>query len=269
MSLMNTYLSSVKKKSARGMPTFYRRGNVALRPTEGERHGPAPLLAGVGLLLSVLLICAPRDAHAVDHDAGVWLVNQVEVPLGERLSVHGMLQNRWSDEIERYERTLVRPWVSYSWPGRGHVALGYDLHEFEQPDRWEQRAWQRVAMQHPLERFRLLAHVWLEERFFQNTNDVAVRARFNAGAAVDLGHNFSATVRNELFFDLNGTSRIRNAGLGENQFVLAVSRKLPGHLVFELGYLQQYLDRRGNADVFNHFIMTGFSWRAPQLADWL
>ena len=268
MSVMNIYPSNVRKRNAGGMPAFYRWRNGALRPTTGERHWLAPLLAGVGLVLSALLVCAPRDAHAVDHDAGVWLVNQVEVPLGERLSVHGMLQNRWSDEIERYERTLVRPWVSYSWPGRGHVALGYDLHEFEQPDSWEHRAWQRVALQHPIERFRLLAHVWVEERFFQNTNDVAVRARFNAGASVDLGQDFSATLRNELFFDLNGTSRIRNAGLGENQFVFALSRKLPGHLVFELGYLQQYLDRRGNADVFNHFIMTGFSWRAPQLADW-
>lgn len=210
-----------------------------------------------------------HPAIAIDHDAGVWLVNQAVVPLGERLAVHGMLQSRWSDEVERYERTVVRPWISYAWPERGHVALGYDLHEFESPDRWEQRAWQRFAMTHPLERFDLLAHVWIEERFFQNTNDVAVRARFNVGASFDLGDDTGLLLRNEFFFDLNGTSRIRNAGFGENQLVVSLSRKLPGNLVFEVGYLQQYLDRRANADVFNHFLMTGFSWRAPQLADWL
>ncbi len=210
-----------------------------------------------------------RVSHAEDHDAGVWLVNQVAVPLGDRLSVHAMLQNRWNDEVEHYERTLVRPWISYAWPERGHVALGYDHHEFEGPDRWERRAWQRLAVQKPLERFALLAHVWLEERFFQDTDDVAVRARFNAGVSFELDADTAVVVRDEIFFDLNGTSRIRNAGLGENHLVAALSRKLPGDLVFEVGYLQQYVDRRGNADVYTHFLMTGFSWRAPQLADWL
>lgn len=223
------------------------------------------LVAGLGVALAGLA----RPSSAEDHDAGVWLANQVEVPLGERLAIHGMLQHRWTDEIERYERTLVRPWISYTWPDRGRLALGYDFHEFEQPDRWEHRAWQRFAVRHPLERINLLGHVWLEERFFQNTNDVALRARLNAGASFGLDDATSLLLRNEIFFDLNGTSRIRNAGLGENHLVLALRRKLPGRLVFEVGYLQQYVDRRGNADVYTHFLMTGFSWRAPQLADWL
>lgn len=245
------------------MPLF----QTGATPTDRSRH---PLfLVGFGLLASLFLVMAPRSSRAVDDDAGVWLVNQVKVPLGDRLAVHAMLQNRWSDEIERYERTVVRPWISYSWKDRGHVALGYDLHEFEQPDRWEQRAWQRFAVQRPIDRFTLMAHVWMEERFFQNTDDVAVRARFNVGASADLGTGFSATLRNEFFFDLNGTSRIRNAGFGENQLVFSIGRRLPGNLVFELGYLQQYLDRRANTDVINHFVMTGFSWRTPRIADWL
>jgi len=235
---------------------------MSLLPPRISRLAPA-------LAACVTVVGLALPAIAIDHDAGVWLVNQAVVPLGERLAVHGMLQSRWSDEVERYERTLVRPWISYAWPEGGHVALGYDLHEFESPDRWEQRAWQRFAMTHPLEHLDLLAHVWVEERFFQNTNDVAVRARFNFGASFHLDDETGLVLRNEFFFDLNGTSRIRNAGFGENQLVVSLSRKLPGRLVFEVGYLQQYLDRRANADVFNHFLMTGFSWRAPQLADWL
>ena len=243
---------------------------MPLAPTPSvvrRRFEPILLVVALGACLTLSILASP--ARAIDHDSGVWLVNQFRLPLGERLSVQGMLQNRWSNATERYERTVVRPWISYAWPGRGHIALGYDLHEFEQPDRHENRAWQRIGVRHPLERVTLLAHVWLEERFFQNTDDVAVRARINAGASTALGNDFSLVARNEIFFDLNGTSRIRNAGLGENQIVIAVSRKLPGNLRFEVGYLQQYVDRRGNADVFNHFVMTGFTWRAPQLADWL
>lgn len=232
--------------------------------------GSVACARSVILIAFFVLVGFPRISNAEDHDAGVWLVNQFAVPLGERLSFHTMLQGRWSDEIEQYERTLVRPWISYAWPDGGHVALGYDFHEFENPvHRWEHRAWQRFAVGHPIEPFTLQAHVWLEERFFQNTNDVAVRARFNAGASVDLGNDFALLLRDEVFFDLNGTSRIRNAGLGENQLVLALSRALPGGLRFEVGYLQQYLDRRGPDDLVNHFVMTGFSLRTPQLADWL
>ncbi len=95
-----------------------------------------------------------------------------------------------------------------------------------------------------------------------------MRARFSAGAAVDFDSETSFVFRNEIMFDLNGTSRIRNAGLGENQIVATLSRRLPGNLVFEIGYLQQYLDRRGNRDLFNHFVTTGFRWRTPQIADW-
>ncbi len=219
--------------------------------------------------LALAIVILPRVSAADDHDAGIWFVNQFRAPLGERLSLHGMLQNRWNDDIGDYERTVVRPWVSYSWPEGTHLAVGYDLHEFESPDRHEHRAWQRIAYQHPVDRFTLLAHAWLEERFFQNADDVALRLRLNWGAATELGRDFGLLLRNELFFDLNGTSRIRNAGLGENQLVLALGRKLPGNLLFEVGYLQQYVDRRGGDDLYNHFVMTGFSWRAPQLADWL
>ncbi|MEM9173784.1 MAG: DUF2490 domain-containing protein [Myxococcota bacterium] len=229
---------------------------------------PRPTSRSVLAPLVLALFALPRIASAIDHDAGIWLVNQARVSLGDRLSFHTMFQSRWSDEIETYERTVFRPWISYAWPGRGHVAAGYDLHEFEEPDRHEQRAWQRIAVEHGFDRVTLLGHVWIEERFFQNTDNVAVRARINAGAAYDLGDGYGALLRNEIFFDLNGTTRIRNAGLGENQLVAALSKALPGHVVFEIGYLQQYLDRRGNADVYNHFLMTGFSWRTPQLADW-
>ena len=243
-----------------------------MSPSFAVHNSPRPLpkslLVLVAFFASLTILTSPRLSHAIDHDAGIWVVNQAAVPLGEGFAFHVMLQNRWSDEVERYERTLVRPWISYSWPDRGHIAAGYDLHEFEEPDSWEHRAWQRFAIQHPLESVTLLAHFWMEERFFQNTNDVAFRARFSAGASVNLSDDYSVVVRNEIFIDLNGTSRIRNAGLGENQIVATLRRNLPGNLRFEVGYLQQYLDRRGNADIYKHFVTVGFSLRTPPVADW-
>ena len=62
-------------------------------------------------------------------------------------------------------------------------------------------------------------------------------------------------------------SRVRETGLGENQLVVALMRPLGAGVTFQLGYLQQYLDRPGGDDLFNHTAVTGFTWRTPQLVD--
>ena len=114
----------------------------------------------------------------------------------------------------------------------------------------------------------LLAHIWLEERFFEGADDVAVRGRFNVGTRIDLGRDVDLEVRNEFFVDFNETSRVRKTGLGENQLVVGVQKALGHGVSVRLGYLQQYLDQPG-PDTFNHSVVTGFQWRTPALADWL
>ena len=64
-----------------------------------------------GLALAPLLALPPLAARSEDrHNAAFWFVGQLNVPLGERLSVNVMVQNRVTEEVD-YERTLVRPWV--------------------------------------------------------------------------------------------------------------------------------------------------------------
>ena len=194
------------------------------------------------------------------------------MPLGDRLSFHTMVQNRWTDGVkDAYERTVVRPWLAVALPHHTEAAVGYDMHGFENPDdRREHRAWQRIAWApRPASRVTLLSHFWLEERFFEGASDVAVRGRFNVGARFDLGRDFDLVVRNEFFVNFNETSRVRATGLGENQLVVAFMKGLPGGLTFQAGYLQQYLDRPGGSDLFNHTAVTGFVWRTPAAADWL
>ena len=91
--------------------------------------------AALAFLASAALASAPNVSSAQDHDAGIGLINQFQVPLGERLSIHGMLQNRWTEDVDTYERTLVRPWISYALEDGGHVTADYHFHEFESPDR--------------------------------------------------------------------------------------------------------------------------------------
>ena len=218
------------------------------------------------LLLGSVLFAAASVARAEEHDRAGWLVNEIGVPLGDRLSFHTMVQNRWTQD-DRYERTVVRPWLAIDWPQGIELAVGYDLHSFDSEDRWEQRAWQRIAGRYRISRVDLLAHFWLEERFFEDASETAFRGRFNAGFRVDLGAGFSFLLRNEFFVDLNETDEVRRRGLGENQLVSTIGKDLPGGLHFQIGYMQQFLDRP-KRDLFNHTLVTGFAWTTPALADW-
>lgn len=178
-----------------------------------------------------------------------------------------MVQNRWVRDIDSYERTVVRPWISFDWTERIELAVGYDGHHFENPlSTLENRAWQRIAYHHDFGGPALFTHFWLEERFFENTDSVAWRGRFQIGGLLDLPHDYQIVVRNEFFVDFNETTRIRHRGLGENHIFAGVRRPIRSWLGMEIGYLMQYLDRRSR-DVFNHTLIIGFSFTTPQLME--
>lgn len=223
----------------------------------------------VACVFFLLAAIAPFSVRAEDrNDGALWTVSQVAVPLDERFAVHMMVQNRWVENIDTYQRTVLRPWISFDWTERVELALGYDRHEFENPfNAYEDRAWQRIAYNHPFGDAKLLTHLWMEQRFFQGTDSVAVRARFMFGASHPLPLDFGVVVRNEFFVDLHGTSIIRRAGLGEDQLYAGINHPLGRWATVEVGYLMNYLDRRG-PDQFNHALLIGLSVKTPEIRNW-
>ena len=223
----------------------------------------------IGCIAVLLGILFPLTTRAEDrNDGALWTVNQIAVPLGERFAVHMMVQNRWVENIDTYQRTVLRPWVSFDWTEHIELALGYDRHEFVNPvHAYEDRAWQRIAYRHPLGDATLLTHFWMEERFFEISTTVAYRARFMFGASHPLPYDFGVVVRNEFFVDLHGTSLIRRAGLGEDQLYAGINHPLGRWVKLDLGYLMNYLDRKG-PDQFNHALLVGLSIKTPEIGDW-
>ena len=77
---------------------------------------PSRITPALAVLACFALIAAGPSARAEDRNEGaVWAVNQVAVPLTERFTFHTMVQNRWVNDVETYERTVVRPWLSFDW----------------------------------------------------------------------------------------------------------------------------------------------------------
>lgn len=223
---------------------------------------PGPTIRA--FLLALVALCA-GPANASDRNEGaIWLVNQVTVPLDERFSFHAMLQNRWVNDVESYERTVVRSWLGFDWTDEVNLAIGYDRHSFRDGTD-ENRPWQRITYAHDFGRPTLFTHFWLEQRFFEGTAKIAWRGRFQVGGSLELPHGFGLLLRNEIFVDLNETSRIRQRGLGENHLYAGVHYAIARGLRFDLGYLMQYRDQNDAPDLFDHTLFAGFSVRTPTL----
>jgi hypothetical protein len=66
------------------------------------------------LHMRCFLVLLPLMAGAQDRSNGsLCLVNQVAVLIDERISLRLMVQNRWIEDFDTYQRTVVRPWLSY------------------------------------------------------------------------------------------------------------------------------------------------------------
>ena len=217
-------------------------------------------------LLGIVLLAVACSARADQDDAALWIVNQVSVPVSERWSVNLMTQARIIREIGTYERSVVRPWVAVKLPWNFEAAVGYDAHLFENPrSLLESRGWQRLGYEHDWGRFKTQVHFWQEERFIEGDDEVAWRSRFLVGATVPLPYSLTGVVRNEFFINLNKTDRIRDLGLGENQFFAGFRRRVTPWLRVDVGYLMQFLERP-DRDVYNHGLLLGFSITTPSLS---
>ena len=217
------------------------------------------------VLAFALLLVAEGGLADDRHEGGLWLVNQVTTPLDDRFAFHTMLQNRWVNDVDRYERTVVRPWFSFAWTDQVELAIGYDRHEFDDTPGDEDRAWQRIAYHHDFGAAAIFTHFWLEERFFESSDSVAWRGRFQIGGSLELTDDLGLVVRNEFFVNFNETSRVRRRNLGENQLNAGFQYAITRWLRFDVGYLMQYRDQSDRSGLFNHSLVTGFSIRTPTL----
>ncbi len=221
--------------------------------------------AGLALLVALVAAIPSRVDARSRHDGGLWVVNEIQVPLTEQFSFHLMAQSRLTRDLDRYERTVVRPWLRTTLPHGFALSLGYDAHIFENPRATEEhRAWQRIEYERPFGEFTGFGHFWLEERFFGG-EQVAWRGRVAIGGAYDWSEKLRIFARQEFLIDLNRTPTIEQRGLGENQLLVGVSRQIMPGLTLNVGYLMVYLDE--SPDLFNHNLAIGFAVRTPRLSD--
>jgi hypothetical protein len=216
-----------------------------------------------------LVVCAATSAGAsaqTRHDAGAWLVlfgngkfeSREESPL--RWWFDG--QSRFLDDAGGFNQLLIRPGLGYALRGDHTLWYGYAYirtapvglgEEFD-----EHRMWQQWTYTPSVDNWSFLHRSRLEQRWVETGSDVGLRWRQMARVQYKLTDTpqWSLIAWDEAFFHLNNTDWGARAGFDQNRAFFGVGYKHSpeARIRIEVGYLNQFIFRRGGESRMNHIL---------------
>ncbi len=197
------------------------------------------------LFAFVLLLLSVEQGQTAESEPGFWGTASVSKLLSGDWLVNMAVQSRSVDFIDRLERYLLRPSISYRFNESLSASLGYDVHFIKAgSDLTEQRPWQQLLYKGSTEQFLYLVRFRLEERVFDSVDDTGLRSRILLGVIVPTGHQIISklVLRNEIFFNHNDVNRGPQSGFDQNRLFAGFQIPLSKSLQGELGYQNQYIN---------------------------
>lgn len=215
-------------------------------------------------LVTLALAAAPGRSQQGD-DFQLWLGTMLSGRFGARDSEAGRYrwwleaQDRQRDDWEHFALGFVRPALGYDlhprltfWAGYAYLANDVALREpFD-----EHRLWQQLSWNLPVDFLPLHSRSRLEQRFVETGAETGWRYRQLLKAAPALSSNgrLYASLWDEVFVDLNDTRWGQRQGLRQNRAFAGLGLHLDEarSKTLEVGYLNQWIDRRGRDNTVNH-----------------
>jgi len=171
---------------------------------------------------------------------------------------------RLLDDSGGFGQSIVRPGVGYALSDQTTVWGGYGwirTSPVAGPDIDEHRLWQQLTWSEELEPVTVGLRSRLEQRFFDNESETALRFRqlLSWRQALESDPALSLVLWNEVFINLNDTSAIVN-GFDQNRLFLGFGRKSdstnPSRV--EIGYLYQRVGGTPGSILNNHLLSINF-----------
>lgn len=218
-------------------------------------------------LTAALVACAVTASGAAAqtrHDHGLWLAAFGNGKFPERPDdspVRWWLdaQLRLRDDTDGFNQSLIRPGLGYAVDDRNALWAGYAWvrtarlpgDEFD-----EHRTWQQWTYAPTAGDWSFLHRGRFEQRLVETGSDVGLRWRQFARAERRLDARWSLVGWDEAFVHLNDTDWGARAGFDQNRaFVGFGFRRGPdARARIEIGYLNQFIYRRGGLSEMNHII---------------
>jgi hypothetical protein len=168
---------------------------------------------------------------------------------------------RFFDDAGGFGQSILRPGIGYALNECATVWMGYGWIRSSPgsaPDFDEHRVWQQLTWSEQLEPTTLGFRSRLEQRFLETGSDTGWRFRqlLSCRRQVQCAPQFSLVVWDEAFIHLNDTNWGADSGFDQNRLFLGVGwkHKFANRWRIETGYLNQYVNRSGRADVSNHLV---------------
>jgi len=214
------------------------------------------------------LLSSQREALAQTKDDGaLWLQSINQGKFGEKDSPLAKwrwwleAQGRWRDNGETFDTGIFRPGIGYAITDRVIAHVGYAFIDNEPENRpvvHENRVWQQLTWNVPVEGFTLQSRTRLEERFIVDESDTGWRLRqfFKATVPVVEDKTTFVSAWEEMFWDLDDTDWGQRTGFRQNRAFLGLGQFFDEKksISIEVGYLNQWIDRPGE-DRLNHVLL--------------
>ena len=242
-----------------------------------------PIVALVLVMAVQSLLVAPHKAQAQvagpydnsPDDTGLWLgvfdrgdISHDSLPDAYKWWFDGHL--RLFDDSDGFGQSIVRPGIGYSlsdqttaWLGYGWIRTSPARRPGQGPvsDIDEHRLWQQLTWSQKVESVTVGLRSRMEERFFDNDSETALRFRqlLSWRHALESKPELSLVLWDEVFINLNDTSTSVN-GFDQNRLFLGFGRKSdstnPSRV--EVGYLYQRVGGSAGSLLNNHLLSINF-----------
>lgn len=225
---------------------------------------------GVLVLVQQVVAAAPPE-HYLEDDFQTWQIVSLRGHVHGRVLGYLDIQNNEDvqDKLNTHQheaQLLIRPAVGYDLGKGFSVWQGYGWTPSHQPVfRNEHQLWQQLLVEHKFKRLNLVNRTRLEERFISDAGNTPLHLRNLTRVSYPLGKSqkWAIVLYDELFVNLNFAQNLPGprSGLDQNWTFAGINRKFNKHINIDLGYLGNYVNRRGpgTIDRWNHVLMIGLN----------
>jgi len=206
-----------------------------------------------------------------------WLGSFNTFKTGKKTSIHADVQLRSTDEIKQVQSVLIRSGLNIHLNKKTIVTVGYAFISNKRtvlnvsgyaP---EHRIWEQFLYNHKLKNIFVAHRFRLEQRFISKSivvnNELktdgslfASRFRYFIRNVLPLKKEEAfkkgmfVALQNEVFVNIGNSKNVNGKFFDQNRLYLATGYRLSSKADLEIGYLNQYVNGRGNQFTNNHVI---------------
>jgi len=227
----------------------------------------------VGLLLSTMWL-STHEAQAQTR-SGAWFATFHKYSLNDKLSIHFDGQLRSNDQVKQLQTLLLRTGLNIKTSAKTITTAGYAFINNRRVvgsvigHAPEHRFWEQFIVNHPIGKASMQHRFRFEQRllgqgkvqgndyeidgykyanrfryFFRSVLPFTKSSPFTKGAFGEL--------QNEILLGFGNLSAVNGKTFDQNRFYVAVGYRFSKKFDAEIGYMNQYVEGRGNAFANNH-----------------